>query len=80
MRLHLFDDTTMERIEEHDVDDPDNGVHDLLTTHVLLSVAEQRARDEAIILAACSWGYRPVWRPSPEQIDAIIATTEQETP
>ena len=47
--------------------------------YVIIHPDARRARDEAIIKAACSWGYRPVWRPSPEQIDAIIATAEQET-
>ena len=38
LRLHLFDDTIRERIEDHDVDDPDGFCYGRPVTHVLVEV------------------------------------------
>lgn len=41
-RLHLFDDTIRERIDEHDVDDPENMINLIYSdvTHYLLTAEE----------------------------------------
>jgi hypothetical protein len=61
MRLHLFDDTIYDNITDLDIDNPDcelPAVYRNEPTHVLLTMAELRARDERIIRAAldfCHW-------------------------
>lgn len=79
MRLHLYSDTVMERIEEHEVITDDGYPK---ANHVLLTMAELRARDERLIRAAFDWmlhGHyvESDWSPD---FDAIIVTLEQETP
>lgn len=43
-RLHLFDDTVREQIDEHDIDDPESCVYPIAAyrepTHYLLTAAE----------------------------------------